>query len=144
VGIVGDGAFLMTGLEMLTATEHGLGIVYYVFNDGELSQISQAQALPYNRKACTVLPEVRIQGIADAVGAAYFAMTTDADIERVIAEADGAAQAGRPVVVDVRIDYSKKTRFTQGIVKTNLGRMGLTDKLRMVGRAAWRRVQPPD
>lgn len=144
VGIVGDGAFLMTGLEMLTATEHGLGIVYYVFNDGELSQISQAQSLPYNRKACTVLPTVRMKGIADAVGAAYLALDADADIERVIAEADRVAQGGRPVVVDVRIDYSKKTRFTQGIVKTNLGRMGLTDKLRMVGRAAWRRVQPPD
>ena len=26
VGVVGDGAFLMTGLEMLTATEHGLGL----------------------------------------------------------------------------------------------------------------------
>ena len=143
VGVVGDGAFLMTGLEMLTATEHGLGIVYYVFNDGELSQISQAQALPYNRKACTVLPQVRMRGIADAVGAAFFDMAGDADIERVIAEADEVARGGRPVVVDVRIDYSKPTRFTQGIVRTNLGRMDLGNKLRMIGRAAWRRVSVP-
>ncbi|HSN31442.1 MAG TPA: thiamine pyrophosphate-binding protein [Ideonella sp.] len=144
VGIVGDGAFLMTGLEILTATEHRLGVVFYVFNDGELSQISQAQALPYNRKACTVLPEVRLRGIADAVGAAYLEMAGDADIDRVLGEAEAAAQAGRPVVVDVRIDYSKPTRFTQGIVKTNLGRMDLANKLRMVGRAAWRRVVVPE
>jgi acetolactate synthase-1/2/3 large subunit len=144
VGVVGDGAFLMTGLEMLTATEQGLGIVYYVFDDGELSQISQAQALPYNRKACTVLPQVQMRGIADAVGAAYFDMVSDDDIERVIAEADACARGGRPVVVDVRIDYSKPTRFTQGIVKTNLGRMDLGNKLRMIGRAAWRRVSVPE
>jgi acetolactate synthase-1/2/3 large subunit len=143
VGVVGDGAFLMTGLEILTATEHRLGIVYYVFNDGELSQISQAQALPYNRKACTVLPEVRLRGIADAVGAAYLEMAGNADIERVIASAAATAASGRPVVVDVRIDYSKPTRFTQGIVKTNLGRMDLGNKLRMIGRAAWRRVRVP-
>jgi acetolactate synthase I/II/III large subunit len=46
--------------------------------------------------------------------------------------------------VDVRIDYSKPTRFTQGIVKTNLGRMDLGNKLRMIGRAAWRRVSVPE
>jgi acetolactate synthase-1/2/3 large subunit len=43
VGIVGDGAFLMTGLEMLTATTEGAGVAYFVFSDGELSQISQGQ-----------------------------------------------------------------------------------------------------
>lgn len=144
VGIVGDGAFLMTGLEMLTAAEHGLGVIYYVFNDGELSQISQAQDLPYNRKACTVLPEVRIKGIADAVGAAYLRMGDDGSIDQVIQQAGIEAAAGRPVVVDVNIDYSKPTRFTKGIIKTNLDRMTLGNKLRMAGRAVWRRVVKPD
>jgi acetolactate synthase I/II/III large subunit len=143
-GIVGDGAFLMTGLEILTATEHSLGVVFYVFNDGELSQISQAQQLPYNRKACTVLPEVRFRGIAEATGAAYLAMDDDTQVERVIDEANAQAQAGRPVVVDVRIDYSKPTRFTQGIVRTNLQRMDLGSKARLIGRAAWRRVVKPE
>lgn len=143
VGIVGDGAFLMTGLEMLTATEHQLGVIYYVFNDGELSQISQAQDLPYNRKACTVLPEVRIKGIADAVGAAYLRMGDDSSIDHIIQRAGIEAAAGRPVVVDVNIDYSKATRFTKGIIKTNLDRMTLGNKLRMAGRAVWRRVVPP-
>ena len=143
-GIVGDGAFLMTALEILTATEHSLGVVFYVFNDGELSQISQAQQLPYNRKACTVLPEVRFRGIAEATGAAYLAMEDDTQVERVIDEANAQAQAGRPVVVDVRIDYSKPTRFTQGIVRTNLQRMDLGSKARLIGRAAWRRVVKPE
>jgi acetolactate synthase-1/2/3 large subunit len=142
VGVVGDGCFLMTGLEILTATEHRLGIVYYVFNDGELSQIAQAQSLPYGRKTCTVLPEVRLRGIAEAVGAAYLEMAGDADIERVMTQADACAQDGRPVIVDVRIDYSKPTRFTQGVVRTNLGRMDLLDKLRIIGRAGWRRLRP--
>ena len=41
--IVGDGAFMMTCMEILTATSNNLGVVYYVFNDGELAQIAQAQ-----------------------------------------------------------------------------------------------------
>jgi len=141
--IVGDGAFLMTALEILTAAEHRLGIVYYVFSDGELSQIAQVQSVPYNRKTCSVLPQVRLRGIADAVGAAYFEMAGNDDVERVVTEVDARARDGQPVIVDVRIDYSKRTRFTQGIVKTTLGRMSMGDKLRMVGRAAWRRIRAP-
>lgn len=41
------------------------------------------------------------------------------------------------------IDYSKQTRFTKGILRTNLMRMDLGNKLRMIGRAAWRRVATP-
>jgi len=44
------------------------------------------------------------------------------------------------VLVDVSIDYSKHTRFTDGIVKTNLERFDLPTKARLVGRALWRRV----
>jgi acetolactate synthase-1/2/3 large subunit len=47
------------------------------------------------------------------------------------------------VLVDVRIDYSKRTRFTEGIVKTNLQRFDLPTKARLVGRALWRRIVPP-
>lgn len=143
VGIVGDGCFLMTATEILTASEQGLGVIYCVFNDGELSQISQAQQLPYNRKACTVLPEVRLRGIADAVGAVYLPMASNLQVDDVFKQALATAKEGRPVIVDVRIDYSKPTRFTQGIIKTNLSRMNLSNKLRMASRAVWRRIAPP-
>ena len=71
VGIVGDGAFLMTGMEILTASVEKLGVAYFVFHDGELSQIAQGQEMPYNRKTCTVLGDVKLEGIAQATGAAY-------------------------------------------------------------------------
>ncbi|MCK7535504.1 MAG: thiamine pyrophosphate-dependent enzyme [Marinilabiliales bacterium] len=67
VGIVGDGGFLMTGLETLTASTHELNLVYFVFNDGELGQISQFQKIPLKRKVATIIGKVNIKGIADAV-----------------------------------------------------------------------------
>ena len=72
VGIVGDGAFRMTA--------HGTGdgdraassaLVVFVFNDGELAQIAQAQEIPYNRKTCTVLGPLDIAGVAQATGAKF-------------------------------------------------------------------------
>lgn len=140
VGIAGDGAFLMTGLELLTATTAGAGIVIFVFYDGELSQISQGQKIPYNRKVCTVLGEIRLDGIAKATGAHYLAIESDAGIAAGIEEALRVAATGQPVVADVRIDYGKHTRFTEGVVRTVLGRFPLGDRFRFIGRALTRRV----
>src|SRR5215472_4522546 len=80
VSIVGDGAFLMTGLETITAVTLGLGIAYFVFDDGELSQISQSQEIPYSRKACTTLGTIRLKGIADAVGAHFVTIENNSQI----------------------------------------------------------------
>ena len=140
VGIVGDGAFLMTGLEILTATTLNAGVAYFVFHDGELSQISQGQEIPYNRKTCTVIGEVKLEGVALATGARYVAIDTDEQLAAGIREGLAAAEAGQPAVVDVRIDYSKRTRFTQGVVKTVLKRFPLGDKVRFIGRAIVRKV----
>lgn len=138
--IVGDGAFMMTCMEILTAATNNLGIVYYVFNDGELAQIGQAQAIPYGRKPCTQLGKLNIEGVAIATGAAYLPMNDNDAIADVIGQANEIAAAGRPVIVGVRIDYSKKTAFTLGAVKTNFGRFPLNEKLRFLTRAVVRHV----
>ncbi len=138
--VVGDGAFLMTGLEILTASTLGLGVAFFVFNDGELAQISQFQQIPLNRKTCTVLGPGRFEGIAQATGAQYVRIERDADVEEGIERALSVAEQSRPVVVDVNIDYSRKTEFTRGVVKTNLGRFTLGQKLRFIGRAAKRHL----
>lgn len=139
VGIVGDGAARMTGLEMASAVAQGLGVVWFVFADGELAQIAQAQAAPYNRKTCTVLPELDLEGLARASRVDYLRMDGDAAIDACVQKALATAAGGRSVLVDVRIDYSKRTRFTEGTIKTNLARFDLGNKARLVGRALWRR-----
>ncbi|MDI1302618.1 MAG: thiamine pyrophosphate-binding protein [bacterium] len=140
VGIVGDGAFLMTCMELLTAATRHLGLVQFVFSDGELSQISQTQEIPYNRKTCSVLGAVKLSGVADATGCAFLELHRNADIIPVIDEALNLASIGKPVIVDVRIDYSKRTRFTKGIVMTTLKRFDVGTQMRFVGRALVRRV----
>ena len=139
-GIVGDGAFMMTCMEAITARMQGLGIVYYIFHDGELSQISQAQQIPYNRKPCTVLSGLNVAGVAMATGAAYVEIANDNELANGIAEARRLAAAGQVVMVDVLIDYSKATAFTKGAVKSNFKRFPLSMRLRLVGRALVRKV----
>jgi len=140
VGIIGDGAFLMTCMETLTASSLGTGGIYFVFNDGELSQIAQAQEIPYNRKTCSVLQQMKIKGVADATGCEFISIDGDSDCQQGIQQALAFGGQNRPVIVDVKIDYSKRTRFTKGIVKTNLGRFSIGNKARFIGRALLRKV----
>ncbi len=140
VGVVGDGALRMTGLELVTASSLGLDLVLFVFNDGELSQIAQAQEIPYNRKTCTVLRPLNLAALAETTGAAFVAIENNAQCADGITRAMTLAGEGRPVLVDVRVDYSKRTRFTEGVVKATLRRFTPRDKLRVVSRALWRRV----
>jgi acetolactate synthase-1/2/3 large subunit len=140
IGIVGDGALRMTGLEAVTAAARDLGVVWFVFNDGELAQIAQAQQIPLNRKTCTVLGELDLASLAKAVGAEYVPLGSDAESETAISTALKLAGEHRPVFVDVRIDYSKRTRFTTGTVHTTLARFDMRTRLRFLSRALWRRV----
>jgi acetolactate synthase-1/2/3 large subunit len=138
--VVGDGAFLMTGMELLTAATHDLGVMVFVFHDGELGQISQFQSIPLNRKTSTVLGDVKVEGVAEATGAHFLRMETDADIDDGLEEARTVAASGQPVIVDVNIDYRRRTQMTKGVVKTNLGRFSTSEKIRFVARAAKRHL----
>lgn len=138
--IVGDGCFAMTCMEIVTAKHNGLGVIYFVFNDGELSQIAQAQQIPYQEKACTILPTVDFSGIAQATGASYLRMQSNDDIQDVIAKAREIAAQNTPVIVDVNIDYSKKTVFTKGTSLTTFKGFEFKDKLRFAGRIVKRKL----
>ena len=138
--IVGDGAFMMTAMELATAVSQNLGLVIGVFNDGELSQIAQAQQIPYNRKTCTVLPQTKLKGLAMATGAEYVRIENNEEIKTGLTTARTLASQNKAVILDINIDYSKATAFTEGAVKTNLNRMPLPPKVRMVGRALVRKV----
>ena len=139
VGIVGDGAFLMTGLESVTAASNDIGAIWFVFNDGELAQIAQAQEMPYQRTACTNIGKLNHEAFAAAVGAEYVEIGSDAALADGIASALAAAADNKPALVNVHIDYSKKTQFTVGTVQTNLKRFDTRNKLRIVGRALKRK-----
>ncbi len=133
--IVGDGAFLMTCMEITTAVDHQLPILYFVFNDGELGQISQFQKIPLNRKTCSVLGGIDFEGIAIATGAGYVKMENDNEIDSKIDEAIALSKKGGPVIVNVVIDYSKKTMLTKGVVKVNLKRFPFREKVKFLARA---------
>ena len=140
VAIVGDGAFQMTGLEAITAATYKVPVIFFIFNDGELGQISQFQKIPLNRKTCSVIGKANFEGIALATGAEYLPLENDLTIDFAVAKAIELTQEGKHVMVDVNIDYSQKTMLTKGVVKVNLKRFPFKEKVRFLGRALGRHM----
>ncbi len=140
VALAGDGAFLMTGLELLTAAHYGVAVVVLVLRDRELAQIAQFQRTALSREPARALPDFDVAGISRGVGVECLALGRDAEIGAVLGRARDVTAGGRPVVVDVAIDYSVPTYFTRGVVKTNLLRLPWRDRLRFVARALGRKV----
>ncbi len=93
-----------------------------------------------NRKVASSLPEYDLESFARAMGTGFARIDSDEEVREVVRSAHKEADRGRPVLVDVAIDYGDKTYFTKGIVRTTLGRLPLRDRLRFVGRALLRRV----
>ena len=141
VGIVGDSAFLMTCMETLTASSLRVGGIYFVFNDGELSQKSQVSNLIRNHKTSTDLNAIEIRGIAIATGCEYISIDSDTTTRDGIVAALQFAEENKPVIVEVKIDYSKRTRFTKGVMKSNLNGFSLGYKARFIGRALIRHIK---
>jgi acetolactate synthase-1/2/3 large subunit len=140
MALAGDGAFLMTGLELLTASHLGVGVAVFVLRDRELAQIAQFQSVALNRKTASVLPDYDLTLLASGLGVTCLPLEANDRIGAVLDQVQGITASGRPVVVDVAIDYGHKTFFTRGVVKTNLGRLPWPDRLRFVGRAVGRKV----
>lgn len=135
ISLAGDGAFLMTGLELLTARQLNLPVMVLVLRDRELAQIAQFQQIALGQKTCSELPDYDLSAICRGVGVEYLALHRNTDVEAVLKQALTVTDSGLPVVVEVAIDYSQKTYFTRGVVRTNLGRLPWPDRIRFVLRA---------
>jgi acetolactate synthase-1/2/3 large subunit len=138
--LAGDGAFLMTGLELLTAVQQRVPIAVLVLRDRELAQIAQFQATALSRKTASELPDYDVAGLATGLGLEALRLSRDADIGPILDQVRDRLAGRAPVLVDVGIDYSKKTYFTAGVVKTNLLRFSWPERLRFVGRALKRKL----
>jgi acetolactate synthase-1/2/3 large subunit len=140
VALPGDGAFLMTGLELITAAAYSATPLVCVLRDGTLSQIAQFQKMMVNRVSSSVLPEYDLEGFARTTGSRYFRIIRDSELDSVLPTALELTRNGTPALVEVVIDYSQKTYFTRGVVKNVFSRLPWSDRVANILRAVGRRL----
>jgi len=79
VAVLGDGAFAMTGLELLTAARLGLDLVVVVLADGHLNRIRLQQLATSGHAHGVDLRNPDFAAFAEAVGAAHELVEGDAE-----------------------------------------------------------------
>jgi acetolactate synthase-1/2/3 large subunit len=112
VALVGDGAFMMHGSEISTAAQYGVGAIWVVLNDDDLSMVSQGmedlypEDGPWNGYYKLGAPD--LVKYSEGLGATAVAITRDqgpAEFEAALKAAiRGAAEENKPQVIVAHID----------------------------------------
>ncbi|TAM91108.1 thiamine pyrophosphate-binding protein [bacterium] len=101
VALVGDGAFLMTGLELATAVRLRLPITVVVFKNGIWGSIALHQDARFpGRRFAVDLPQPSFAALAESLGARGFSAQTTEEFSAAME----AACAGGPSLVEVTTD----------------------------------------
>ncbi|MDB9992831.1 thiamine pyrophosphate-binding protein [Porticoccaceae bacterium] len=140
IGILGDGAMLMSGNEALTAVRENLGTIYCIFNDGKLSRINHSRRVSDSQSTCTKLGNINWGAFADSIECGYIPIRHNNEIEVALRHALETAAHNQPVFLDISIDYSRQSNYAQGVEKTHAARFSGGHKLGMLGRALVRKL----
>lgn len=102
VCISGDGAFLMSAMELLTARNYGLKVIWLVMNDGRLGIIYDLQkALLRGRTSATTFINPDFVAFADAIGLVGRRVSEPGDLSRAFQD---AIKGEHSFLIDVLFD----------------------------------------
>jgi len=103
VALVGDAAFAMNGMEIHTAVENEIPVIWVVMNNGGHGMVHLGETMQFKGKFSTSLfhRPLDVAQIAEAVGALAFRVDRPGETEKAI---QAALASGRPTVIDVRTD----------------------------------------
>ena len=140
IGILGDAAMLMNGMEALTAVRENLGTIYCIFNDGKVSRVNRSQRVSQNQSTCTKLGNVNWGAFADSIECGYIPVRNNDEIELALRHALETAAQKQPIFLDIAIDYSRSSNYAQGVAKANMAKLSGKNKLGQFGRAIVRKL----
>ncbi|WP_421723159.1 thiamine pyrophosphate-binding protein [Bauldia sp.] len=100
VAAVGDGSYLMSGFELMTAVEHNIPVVWVIFNDGEFKLIKLYQLSAFLKTGLVEFPNPDYVAYARACGADGYSVDRIGDFEDAF---QAALDSGRPTLIDARI-----------------------------------------
>jgi len=117
VSVSGDGGFLFSGQELVTAVQQGCDLTHFVWNDGRYNMVEFQEVQKYGRSAGVELGGVDFVKYAEAMGAKGLRAASSAELEGVMRE----ALAWRGVcVVDIDIDYSQNHELMAHVISDKM------------------------
>ncbi|MBI5242759.1 MAG: thiamine pyrophosphate-binding protein [Elusimicrobia bacterium] len=103
IAVIGDAAFAMNGMEIHTAVENDLPVVWVVLNNGGLGMVHHGERLQFGGKFSTskFSRPIDVAGVASSLGAAVARVEKPGELAEVMTR---VLKARRPAVVEVMVD----------------------------------------
>jgi acetolactate synthase-1/2/3 large subunit len=108
VGCVGDGGFLLTGLELLTARRCNVAPVVVVFAEGPMDSIRSVPPRVMGRETCFDLVPVNYEELAHSLDVGYIRILRDNELESGLTR---ALTTEAPVIVEMRVSYREVAAY---------------------------------
>jgi len=112
VALVGDGGFLMSGLELLTARRENVPLVTIVFNDGHLNQIRLQQWSAYGHAHAVDLLNPDFRALAEGLGVGYVRFGEEAE-----GAIEQALTGSIPILIEVVVGDSMAMRKVPAVAR---------------------------
>jgi acetolactate synthase-1/2/3 large subunit len=102
IAIVGDGCFQMNGMEVATAVNHNVPVVWIVQNNSKLGLVHELQKFSLGENTVsTTFKQIDIAKIAQGLGAKGYRINKPGELSEILPK---ALESGVPTVIDVLID----------------------------------------
>jgi len=108
----GDGCYLMSGFELLTAVENEIPVIWVIFDDDELKLIKLEQLATYHESALVEFRNPDYVAYAKACGADGYRAETREEFE---AAFKAALASGRPTLIDAAITRLALPRYSPSV-----------------------------
>lgn len=101
VSICGDGGFLMNGMEVSTAVNHGIPVIWVVLNNASLGMVYHGDRVNLGRDSGGLIRDVDLVSVARGLGAAATRVSTSEGLKAAVRR---ALSDRVPSLIDVTID----------------------------------------
>ncbi|MBW2702191.1 MAG: thiamine pyrophosphate-binding protein [Deltaproteobacteria bacterium] len=137
VACVGDGGFLKTCMELLTARRCNASPVVVVFADGKMDLLRAFQERVIGRETCVDLVPVNYEQLALALGVGYLCIRHDGEIEEGLRQ---ALTMEKPVVVECRVAYRELSAYLEASRQAEVEKLPRATYLRVGARLLMRKI----
>ena len=120
IAVVGDGCFLMNGMEIATAVNYKAPVVWIVQNNAKLGLVDELQKFSLgDNTVSTHFKEVNFSKIAEGLGAQGFRIEKPGELTKILPK---ALESGKPTVIDCIVDPDEVPpleRWVKGVSELN-------------------------
>lgn len=131
VCICGDGGFLISGFEILTAVRENLDLYIFVFNDGALGLIKGLQETLYNRNVSIALNNPDFEQLANSFGVRYFRIAEEINLKETLKMVLGHKGVN---LVECKIVYDDFPLYIKGSIRNSWNQTPLSKKMSVLFR----------